>query len=291
MDRVDGMSGDRGRAYVGTSAWVKPQWRGQFYPAGLAQRLELGYAARQLTSLEINSTFHGLQRPTSFDKWRDETPDGFVFAVKGYKAVTQWRPRIARAPLADFFASGVLRLGDKLGPFLWQLPEDRKLQLAEMEQFITLLPRSVAEASALGAGSKNLEWADSGLADRAIRHAIEVRNATFVDPAFAELMRANDIAIAHTNGPEHPQLHEVTSDFVYVRLSSGPDHFFEGYDDATLGQWAEKIEGWRSEQRDVFVYFNNPQGDLPHTPFNALRLIERLGGNPHADSTGAGQLF
>jgi uncharacterized protein YecE (DUF72 family) len=261
---------------VGTSAWVKPQWRGAFYPSGLAQRLELEFVSRRLSSLEINMTFHRLATAASVEKWRDETPESFVFSVKGYGPVTARRAANARAPLADFFASGILRLGANLGPLLWQLPEDRKLQLDEVAEFIALLPRSVAEASALAAESRKVEWIDTGLADAPLRHAVEIRNETFVDAAFVELMRANDIAVAQTNGPQHPQLHEVTSDFVYVRLSSGPGHFFEGYDDETLDGWAARIKGWLGEQRDVFVYFNNPDGDLPHTPFNAVRLIERL---------------
>ena len=270
---------------------MKPQWRGGFYPRGLAQRSELEFVSRRLSSLEINTTFYGLPSAASVEKWRDETPESFVFAVKGYKPVAQWRAANARAPLADFFASGILRLGAKLGPLLWQLPEGRKLQLDEVAEFVALLPRSVAAASALAAESRKVEWVDSELTDRPLRHAIEIRNETFVAPSFVELMRASDIAIAQTNSPQHPQLREVTSDFLYVRLSSGPGHFFEGYDDATLDQWAARIEGWRGDGRDVFVYFNNPDGDLPHTPFNALRLIERLGGNSPADSAAAGQLF
>lgn len=151
------MSEDAARAYIGTSAWAKPQWRGKFYPTGLPQRRELEYASRRLTSLEINTTFHGLQRPTNFDTWRSETPDGFVFAVKGYKPVTHWRARNARAALADFFASGVLRLGAKLGPMLWQFPTERALQMDEVEQFAVLLPRSFDEAAALATESKTVE--------------------------------------------------------------------------------------------------------------------------------------
>jgi uncharacterized protein YecE (DUF72 family) len=147
-----------------------------------------------------------------------------------------------------------------------------------MAQFVALLPRSIAEACALATESTRAEWQDTGLVDRPIRHAVEIRNETFVDARFVELMRASDIAIAHTNGPGHPQLHEQTSDFAYARLSSGPGHFDEGYDDATLDQWAAQVDRWLGEKRDVYVYFNNPDGDLPHTPFNALRLIERLGG-------------
>jgi uncharacterized protein YecE (DUF72 family) len=289
LTRLKTMSETAAKAYIGTSAWVKPQWRGAFYPKGLPQRRELEFASRQLTSLEINSTFYGPPSAITVDKWRDETPDDFVFAVKGHQPVTRWRARNARAPLSDFLASGILRLGDKLGPVLWQLPAERALDLDEMAQFVALLPRSIGEACALATESTRAEWQDTGLADRPMRHAVEIRNATFVDARFVELMHASNIAIAHANGPGHPQLHEQTSDFAYVRLSSGPGHFDEGYDDETLDQWAAQVDRWLGEKRDVYVYFNNPDGDLPHTPFNALRLIERLGGGtPRAD---AGQLF
>jgi uncharacterized protein YecE (DUF72 family) len=292
MHREDDVSANPGKAYVGTSGWKKPQWRGGFYPTGLVQRRELEYVSRRLTSLEINSTFHGLQRPSSFDTWRSETPDDFVFAIKGSQFVTR-RPHLknVRPALADFFASGVLRLDAKLGPLLWQLPAELTFQMDEVERFAALLPHSFDEATALAAESTTVEWVDTGLADRGIRHAVEIRNASFVDAGFIELMRANDIAIVHTNGPERPHLDELTSDFVYARLSSGPDHHAEGYDDETLDEWTARIEGWRTGHppRDVFVYFNNPAGELPHTPFNALRLIERLGGN--ADGGSEGQLF
>jgi uncharacterized protein YecE (DUF72 family) len=292
MDRLQKMSEDLGKAYVGTSGWKKPQWRGGFYPTGLVQRRELEYVSRQLTSLEINSTFHGLQRPGSFDTWRSETPDGFVFAIKGSQFVTR-RPHLrnVRPALADFFASGVLRLDAKLGPLLWQLPAELTFQMDEVERFAALLPRSFDEAAALAAESRTVEWADTGLANRGIRHAVEIRNASFIDAGFIELMRANDIGIVHTNGPEHPHLEELTSDFVYARLGSGPDHHAEGYDDETLDEWAARIEGWLTGHpaRDVFVYFNNPAGELPHTPFNALRLIERLSGN--ADRGSEGRMF
>jgi uncharacterized protein YecE (DUF72 family) len=190
------------------------------------------------------------------------------------------RLQTTRAPLADFFASGVLRLGAKLGPMLWQFPPERALHMDEVEQFVALLPRSFDQASTLAAESKTVEWTDAGLANRGIRHAVEIRNESFVDAGFLGLMRANDIATVITNSPEHPQIRELTSDFVYVRLSSGRDHYPDGYDDETLDHWAIQIERWLTgpPPRDVFVYFNNPAGELPHTPFNALRLIERLGG-------------
>jgi uncharacterized protein YecE (DUF72 family) len=242
-----------GRAFVGTSGWKKPQWRGDFYPTGLVQRRELEYASRQMTSLEINSTFHGLQKPTTFANWRDETPDDFVFAVKGYEVVarTALFPT-AQAHLADFFASGVLELGEKLGPILWQLPENSRFNPERLDRFMSLLP------------------------DHPVRHAIEVRNPSYLNVEFIELLRAHNVAVVFSNAPGALGFSEPTSDFVYVRLSSGEDHYADGYDDATLQEWAERINGWRDSHRDVFAYFKNPAGVLPHTPHNATRLIARL---------------
>jgi uncharacterized protein YecE (DUF72 family) len=287
------MSENAGRPAVGTSAWQKPQWRGGFYPAGLVHRRELEYFSRRLTSLEINATYYGLQRPTSFDKWRDETPDDFVFAIKGYGRVTQTpHLRNPRPKLADFFASGVLQLEHKLGPLLWQLPPELTLQLDELERLVEHLPRTFEAAAALAAESETAEANEAHLADRPIRHAIEIRNASFVDPRFFELLRANNVAVAFTNSPEHPETRELTADFVYARLSSGPGHHPDGYDDATLDAWASQITGWLDgpPARDAFVYFNNPNGDLPHTPFNALRLLERLRSATSERAEG-GQLF
>jgi uncharacterized protein YecE (DUF72 family) len=273
------MSENAGRAFVGTSAWQKPQWRGHFYPAGLVQRRELEYFSRRLTSLEINATFHGLMKPTSFEKWHDETPDDFVFAIKGHGRVTQTpHLRNPRPKLADFFASGVLRLEQKLGPLLWQLPEALTFEIGEAQRLIEQLPGTFNQAAALAAESETGNLANEGLADRPIRHAIEVRNASFIDPGFFVLLRANNIAVVFTNSPEHPQTRELTADFVYARLSSGPDHHPDGYDDAELDEWATLVRSWLARPGDAYVYFNNPNGDLPHTPFNALRLLERLRG-------------
>ena len=268
-----------GRAFVGTSGWKKPQWRGDFYPKGLIQRRELEFASRQLTSLEINSTFHGLQRPSTFVGWRTETPDGFVFAVKGYEVVTRtaFFPT-ARAHLADFFASGVLELREKLGPFLWQLPEKSKFKADSVERFLSLLPQSTDEAAKLAAQSESAVGDIGFLPGRPLRHAIEVRDASYLDPEFAALLTAHNAAVVLTNGPDAPDFSHPTSDFVYLRLSSGEDHFADGYDDAALDDWAARIVVWIDgpPTRDVFVYFKNPAGVLPHTPHNATRLISRL---------------
>jgi uncharacterized protein YecE (DUF72 family) len=279
------MSESPARVYVGTSGWKKPQWRGDFYPKGLVQRRELEFASRQLTSLEINATFHGLQRPSTFATWRNETPDDFVFAIKGHKAVTHTAHlRRARASLADFFASGVLRLDAKLGPLLWQFPPELELQLDEVAAFVSLLPRTVDDASSLAAESStatdNPVEGAGGLPNRRIRHAIEVRNPSFLHPGFFELLRDNDIAAVFSNAPDLPTIVDLTSDFVYLRLSSGIDHYPDGYDDATLRSWAAHITDWRdgTPPRDVFAYFKNPAGVLTHTPHNALRLLEQLAG-------------
>jgi uncharacterized protein YecE (DUF72 family) len=267
-----------GRAFVGTSGWKKPQWRGDFYPTGLVQRRELEYASRQLTSLEINSTFHGLQKPTTFATWRDETPDDFVFAVKGYEVVARTAlVRNVHIHLADFFASGVLELREKLGPLLWQLPEQSKFKADSVERFLSLLPRTTTDAVRLAAQSESSDGDTSDLPDHPLRHAIEVRGASYLNTEFIELLKAHNTAVVFTNTPGALDFRELTSDFVYVRLSSSEDHYAEGYDDATLLEWADRINGWLESSRDAFVYFKNPAGVLPHTPHNATRLIARLG--------------
>ena len=247
--------------YVGTSAWKKPQWRGAFYPTGLVQSRELQYVSRQLSSLEINATSRGLQSPATFSKWRDETPDGFVFSVKALELATR-SPHLRNAGrhIDDFFASGIYELKDKLGPILWQFPAALEFDGGEVEAFLGLLPPG--------------------------RHAIEARNASFVHPEFLAIARGHNVAIAYTNSSQYPQIRELTADFAYVRLSSGVGHFEEGYDDQTLDVWAHTIRDWN---RDAFVYFNNPAGELVHTPFNALRLIERVG-RPERDEN-EGTLF
>jgi uncharacterized protein YecE (DUF72 family) len=267
------------RAHVGTAGWKKPQWRGDFYPRGLVQRRELEFVSRQLTSLEINATFHGLQRPSTFLNWRAETPDDFVFAVKGHKAVTHTAHlRKVRANLADFFASGVLGLEHKLGPILWQLPPELQFRADEVEPFLDALPGSVDEASVLAQRSELGDWSSPGLPNRPLRHAVEVRNTSFLTSEFIELLRRHGVAAVTTNSPDALNLPELTADFVYLRLGSGDDHFADGYDDKTLADWADQIVGWVRGQppHDVFAYFKNPAGVLTHTPHNATRLIRML---------------
>jgi uncharacterized protein YecE (DUF72 family) len=284
-----------GEVRVGISGWRYPPWRGVFYPPGLAQRRELEYASRRLTSVEINGSFYSLQRPDSYRRWVAETPDDFVFAVKGPRFVTHMKKLAGvEAPLANFFASGVLALGPKQGPLLWQLPPTLGFDAGRLERFFALLPRSTAAAAALAERhdermeGRNLLTTD---ADRPLRHALEVRHRTFETPDFVELLRAHDIAlvVADTAG-KWPKLDDVSSDFVYVRLHGEEELYVSGYDPPALDSWAARIRTWRSggtptggrtlappappQPRDVFVYFDN---DVKvRAPFDAIALAERL---------------
>ncbi len=198
-----------------------------------------------------------------------------MFAVKGLKAVTH-TPRLTnlRGNLGEFFASGVLELGHKLGPLLWQLPSNLPFEFDEIERFVTLLPKTVDEASALAGTSA----ASEAKTNRRLRHAIEVRHPNFLNTAFLELLAAHRVAVVFTNSPGVPGFRELTSDFVYLRLSSGDDHYADGYDYSSLARWAQQLIQRRDGDppRDVFAYFKNPAGVLTHTPHNATRLIAQL---------------
>ncbi|MBY6686575.1 DUF72 domain-containing protein [Rhodococcus sp. BP-149] len=263
---------------IGISGWRYAGWRGDFYPAGLAQRRELEYASRALTSIEINGSFYSLQRPSSYQRWRAETPEGFVFAVKGPRFVTHMKKLVGvDAALGNFFASGVLALGPRLGPILWQLPATFRFDATRMADFFALLPRSTTEAARLG------EKHDDKLAvdrvfldvdeDRPLRHCLEVRHPSFDSPEAYELMRAHDIGcVVADSAGKFPMLTEVTSDVVYVRLHGDTELYTSGYSDEALGRWAERLGEWRAAKRDVYVYFDNDAKGF--APWDALRLIE-----------------
>ncbi|WP_028637705.1 DUF72 domain-containing protein [Nocardioides sp. URHA0032] len=271
-----------GEVRVGISGWTYDGWRGDFYPRGLPRKRELAYAAERLDSVEINGSFYSLQRPTSYQTWREQTPDDFVFAVKGGRFITHMkRLRDVETPLANFFGSGVLALGAKLGPVLWQLPERLEYDAELLGAFFDLLPRTVGAAAALGREhdaklkpDRALTTAPRGLAGHRIRHALEFRSASFcTEEAFA-LLREHDIGcvVADTAG-RWPLAEAVTSDLVYVRLHGDQELYASGYSDAALDRWAEKCRSW-SEQADVVVYFDNDaKGYAPH---DAVRLRERL---------------
>ena len=211
------------------------------------QRRELEYAATRLRTLEINATFYGPQKASTFATWADSVPDDFVFAIKGTKAVTVAGPGTLQRHLTEFVESGFLSLGNKLGPVLWQFQDGQAFVPRQVEALLASLPQSV-------------------------RHAVEVRHPSFDSPDFFTMLREHRVSLVITNTPGHPALREQLADFVYVRLHSGVDHLPNGYGDADLAAWSERIRGWWEADKDVFVYFNSP--DVPSTrpPFDAMRL-------------------
>ncbi|TRW43194.1 DUF72 domain-containing protein [Georgenia yuyongxinii] len=251
-----------------------------FYPRGLPQRRELAYVASHLATVEINGSFYSLQRPASFRAWYDQTPPGFVFAVKGGRFITHMKKLVdVDAPLANFFASGVLALEDKLGPILWQLPPQLPFDGARLDAFLSRLPRTTAAAAELAARHDTRVREENAVTttgvDRPLRHAMEVRHATYHDPAFAALLREHGIAtvVADTAG-RWPLLEDVTADHVYVRLHGDKELYVSGYTAASLDVWAEKIRAWDGTGRDVYVYFDN---DVKvRAPVDALALAARL---------------
>jgi uncharacterized protein YecE (DUF72 family) len=264
---------------VGISGWRYRPWRGTFYPKGLPQRRELEYVASHLRTVEINGSFYSLQRPDSYRAWYAQTPPDFVFAVKGGRFITHMK-KLADidTPLANFFASGVLALEEKLGPVLWQLPPNLGFDPDRLAAFFERLPRTTAAAARLAERhDERLEgraWTGTG-EDRPIRHALEVRHGTFRDPAFTELLRDHDIAVvvADTAG-KWPLIEEATADFVYVRLHGDSELYVSGYDDAALDAWAARIRRWDGDGRDVYVYFDN---DVKvRAPVDAIALADRL---------------
>jgi uncharacterized protein YecE (DUF72 family) len=286
-----------GRTRVGISGWNYPGWRREFYPAGLPQRRELEYASQRLDSIEINGTFYALQRPESFCSWRDQTPEDFVFAVKGSRFITHMK-RLAdpETTLPNFFASGPLALGRKLGPVLWQLPPTLAYDPDRLEAFFDLLPRTTTTAARLAEEHddrvEGRAWTTTD-ARRRIRHAVEVRHPSFRDPSFVDLLRRHRIGLVVADAAgDWPALEDVTADFVYLRLHGAEELYTSGYDAESLDAWAAKIRRWaageaptsdrtvgtagprRDSGRDVFVYFDNDA--KVRAPFDAMELAKRL---------------
>jgi uncharacterized protein YecE (DUF72 family) len=274
---VEAVAGD---IRVGTSGWLYPPWRAVFYPPKLAHRRELEYLAARMNTVEINGTFYSLQRPQSFQAWYAQTPADFVFAVKGARFITHMKKLAdAHTPLANFFASGVLALGEKLGPILWQLPPNFGFNPERLAAFFAQLPRSTGEAAWLA------RQHDERLTDRAItqqvtdqplRHALEVRHRSFETSSFPDLLREHAVAlvVADTAG-RWPLLRDVTADLVYVRLHGDVELYTSGYTDAALDTWARDIRRWSDAGLDVQVHFDN---DVKvRAPFDAMNLAAKLG--------------
>ena len=284
---------------IGISGWRYAPWRGVFYPDDLPQKRELEYASRQFPSIELNGSFYSLQSPASWKAWHDATPRDFRFAVKGPRYLTHIRRlRDIGKPLGNFMASGLLQLGAKLGPFLWQFPPNMKYDRALFDDFLAMLPRDTDAASALARKrDRTLMRGRSVLKadrNRRLRHAVEIRHESFRCDGFIDLLRTHDVAlvVADTAG-KWPLLEDVTAGFMYLRLHGDAELYVSGYGDAALADWAARIRAWAGgaepadarraadrtaparKSRDVYAYFDN---DVKvRAPFDARALMQRLG--------------
>ncbi len=287
---------------VGISGWRYAPWRGVFYPAGLPQHAELAYASRVFPTLEINGSFYSLQRPETYALWYEQTPPGFLFAVKGGRYITHMlKLRNVERPLANFFASGILNLRDKLGPVLWQFPEAVRFDPERFESFFALLPQDTA--AALSLARRRDRWMKGRTrlaidAPRPLRHAIEIRHPSFLTEAFLGLLRRYRVAltVAETAG-RWPLVGDVTADFLYIRLHGERQLYTAGYGDCALERWARRIRTWEAgrmpddiprmlpgqvspgRRRDVFCYFDNTDGKL-RAPVDAKSTLRKLGVKP-----------
>ena len=269
---------------IGISGWRYAGWRGVFYPKGLPQRRELEYAATRLTSVEVNGSFYSLQRPSSWQAWAEQVPADFLFAVKGPRYITHMKKLVdVEVPLANFLASGVLSLGDRMGPLLWQLPPNLGFHPDRLAAFFDLLPRRTTEAAELARRHEPAKLKEPGVtsapADLPLRHVLEVRHASFRTPEFCDLLRAHDIGmVVADSAGTWPMFDEVTSDLVHVRLHGDQELYASGYSPAALDRWADKVRAWAGAGLDVLVYFDNDM--KVHAPFDAIALQERLGITP-----------
>ena len=265
---------------IGISGWRYAPWRGVFYPDGLAQRRELEYASARFGSIELNGSFYSLQTPASYQAWHDATPGDFVFAVKGPRYLTHMlRLREVEKPLANFLASGVLRLRAKLGPMLWQLPAHFHFDAERMDAFFSLLPRDTGEALALARKRDVARMRGRSAlaidAVRPLRHALEPRHESFGSRESLALLRRHGIALVVADSAgKFPAWEEQTGDFTYVRLHGDEQLYVSGYAPAALRRWAGKLRRW-SRRGDVFCYFDNDA--KVHAPFDAMALMRLLG--------------
>lgn len=267
-----------GIARTGTAGWVYEPWRGTFFPEGLVQKKELAYASSRLGTIEINATFRANQKPESFAKWAGEAREGFVFSIKGPQLVTHIkRLKNCTQELANFFASGPLALGPKLGPFIWQLPPNVNYDRDVLSAFLTMLPKSATDYVALASKAderlKSAPYLDAS-AVGPIRHAIEMRNASFDVPEVDALLAEHNVARVIADTPESPS-RALTADFAYCRLQGPARAEPDGYRPADIADWAKTIKDWTTSGKDVFAYFVHE--DKLHAPANAIALRKALG--------------
>jgi uncharacterized protein YecE (DUF72 family) len=262
-----------GKIRIGIGGWTYQPWRGTFYPDKLTQKRELEYASRQLTSIEVNGTFYGLQKPETFAKWRDETPDGFVFSLKAPRFTTN-RKVLGSAgdSIAKFLASGVMELKEKLGPINWQLAPTKQFNCKDFEKFLKLLPKKTE--------------------GHVLRHVVEVRHESFRCEEFVALVREHEVAVVIAGDSNYPQIADMTAPFVYVRIMGTKESEKLGYSKTSLDAWAARARSWAmgsatkgmeyvsspkpdSKVRDVYLYVIS--GDKVRNPAAAMSLLERLG--------------
>jgi uncharacterized protein YecE (DUF72 family) len=248
-----------GTVRVGVGGWTFEPWRDNFYPKGLPHAQELRHASRRLTAIEVNGTFYSTFRPATFAKWRDETPDGFVFTLKAHRSTTNRRELAgARDAIARFLDSGITELGPKLGPILWQLMPTKKFDAHDLEAFLALLP------------------GEHG--GRALRHVLEGRHESFHDPAYLPLARRYGIVTVHTDSPKFANIADAQAPFAYLRLMRSAPDVSTGYAPAMLDAWAEGARQWAAGGRDAYVFFIN--GAKERAPAAATALLQRLGTAP-----------
>jgi uncharacterized protein YecE (DUF72 family) len=281
---------------IGVSGWSYKSWEASFYPSDLPRTRQLDFLTRSFNSVEVNSSFYRLRSPSIFAGWRERSPPGFIYAVKGGRFISHNKKlRGAETPLANFFASGVLALGDRLGPILWQLPATLKFDPERVSSFLALLPRDTVAAAALARRHdfRVKEPLTRPGRKRRIRHALEVRHESYRTPELASILRKHDVALVVSDAPDWPLFEEVTASFVYIRLHGSMRTYVSRYEDPELDHWADWIRKWaaggepadaakasarkptRRKTRDVYVYFDNDQET--HAPHDALRLAQRLG--------------
>ncbi len=243
-----------GRIRVGIGGWNYPPWRGLFYPPGLPQKRELEFLSRALNSVEINGTYYSAFQPENFARWRDETPDGFVFSLKAFRYCTNRRQLAdAAQSIQRFVDQGIVELGDKLGPINWQFAATKKFDAQDFETFLKLLPRKAGRLP--------------------LRHALEVRNASFACEQFYNLARHYECAIVFADSAEFPRIDQATADFTYARLMQSEEQTATGYSTAALDDWAKRAAAW-ARRGDVFIYFI--AGAKLRAPAAAQALLSRL---------------